>query len=276
MDGQILQRHFTHIGAELDINIRQPITNQRVGRWIRPVGMEGEYLLDIHNVSRQERFALAVRSDVVRHIEVSAINIRTDLRHLLLMTRTTDGQKRKLLCGHDERHWFVAAVPSNTVTVAEAMDRLKPPVVQQALLVQGVPYKNWNRRNTEAFVRQGEWFFLPRPQMILPQGEYIHRNEPIARGGGKAHIVEQVYRTKGEMVYVSTMAPNGITPSQYQRLIQRNPAAIRKNWQRMVRNAGVYARGTVRHPDHKTITLPFWHEVLMNNEERDKFVAFLD
>ena len=47
----------------------------------------------------------------------------------------------------------------------------------------------------------------------------------------------------------------------------------------MVRDAGVYARGTVRHPDHATITLPFWHRVLINTETQSRTmanVAFLD
>jgi hypothetical protein len=32
---------------------------------------------------------------------------------------------RKFLCGHDERHWFVAEVPRGT-TVREAKEALKP------------------------------------------------------------------------------------------------------------------------------------------------------
>ena len=41
----------------------------------------------------------------------------------------------------------------------------------------------------------------------------------------------------------------------------------------------VYARGAVRHSDHATITLPFWHRVLMNTETQSEAmarVAFLD
>ena len=42
---------------------------------------------------------------------------------------------------------------------------------------------------------------------------------------------------------------------------------------------GVYARGTVRHSDHETITLPVWHRVIMNTETQSRTmanVAFLD
>jgi hypothetical protein len=47
----------------------------------------------------------------------------------------------------------------------------------------------------------------------------------------------------------------------------------------MRRDMGVYARGSVSHADHATITLPFWHRVLMNTETQSRtmrFVAFLD
>ena len=48
---------------------------------------------------------------------------------------------------------------------------------------------------------------------------------------------------------------------------------------RMVRDPDVYAKGTVRHPDHATIRLPEWHRVLMNTEQGAKamrHVAFID
>ncbi len=44
----------------------------------------------------------------------------------------------------------------------------------------------------------------------------------------------------------------------------------------MRRNPLVYARGKVRHPDHATISLPFWHVVVMSQEQRALNVAFLD
>ena len=47
----------------------------------------------------------------------------------------------------------------------------------------------------------------------------------------------------------------------------------------MVRDPELYAKGSVRHPDHNTIVLPYWHRVLMNTEQRARamrHVAFLD
>ena len=47
----------------------------------------------------------------------------------------------------------------------------------------------------------------------------------------------------------------------------------------MQRNPGVYVRGRIRHPDHATITLHGWHQVVMNTENESQAmrnVAFLD
>jgi hypothetical protein len=58
-----------------------------------------------------------------------------------------------------------------------------------------------------------------------------------------------------------------------------NPKAAHWGWRAMRRNPGVYARGTVRHSDHDTIVLPFWHRVVMNTETQSRtmsHVAFLD
>lgn len=48
---------------------------------------------------------------------------------------------------------------------------------------------------------------------------------------------------------------------------------------KLQRNPGVYVRGRIRHPDHATITLHGWHQVVMNTENESpamRNVAFLD
>ena len=67
--------------------------------------------------------------------------------------------------------------------------------------------------------------------------------------------------------------------AEYNRLIDTDPKARRMSWRRMVRDAQVYARGDVRHRDHKTIHLDGWHHVYMNRERFAKHarqIAFLD
>jgi len=47
----------------------------------------------------------------------------------------------------------------------------------------------------------------------------------------------------------------------------------------MKRNASVYLRGKIEHPDHQTVALNGRHRVLMNTENRSvakRFMAFLD
>lgn len=88
---------------------------------------------------------------------------------------------------------------------------------------------------------------------------WLLRNEPLRRGAGKPHLVEKLYRSGGETVHVCSKHPNGITPVEHKTLLKHNPDASRWGWMVMRRNPGVYARGAVRHSDHATIVLPFWH-----------------
>ena len=57
-----------------------------------------------------EFFEIRRRGGADARIEV--LDVQPSDRHLLLMVREGD-QKPKYLCGHDERHWFVAAVPES-------------------------------------------------------------------------------------------------------------------------------------------------------------------
>jgi hypothetical protein len=133
-----------------------------------------------------------------------------------------------------------------------------------------------HRRKTAGFVRQGEWFFIPAPKLVVPKNEIVH-NEPIRRGAGKPHLCEQLCRTGGEVVWVNSKYSNGLTHSQYVALPEHERR--KTPWRSMVRDARVYVRGKIRHPDHKTIGLQIWHRVVMNTETRARamqHVAFLD
>lgn len=232
--------------------------------------------IDIRSDYRGEYFDIAVAPN--DRVEYEVVDIRPGLRHLLLMTRR-DERKQKFLCGHDERHWFVCAVPGNSVTnVVKAMEALQPPEVRWNVSRRVKRAKNRLRRRNKAFVRQGEWFFIPAPELVV-NPKLVLRNEPISRGRGRSHMCQFLYRAGGELVYVCGRHPQGLTADKYSALVQANPVARCWGWRLMQRNAVAHVRGRIWHPDHKTIVLDGWHRVLMNTENEAAgapAVVFLD
>ncbi len=225
---------------------------------------------------RSTRFAIDVRSEIfviegtdLKKEEIKVLDVQPDERHLLLMWKNKDsGEKHKYLCGHDERHWFVAAVPGESVkNVTDAMEALKPQAVIRRERATKVSSKGKRDRHNAARRRQGEWFFVPAWHRLQVNSMMIHKKEPIQRGRAKPHICEEIYRVGGEPVWVCTQYPNGITDREYKRMMRKDPSMKRHRWRRMVRDARVYARGKVSHPDHATLDLGrVWHEVIMNRE----------
>ncbi|MDZ4405085.1 hypothetical protein [Prosthecobacter sp.] len=265
-----LERAFESIGARL--RVEAPAR-----RW----GTNTGYSLDIGHDRHGQFFALRGNDASLAAVEFSLLNKQKDDRHLLLLVKNEDGSRKdRFLCGHDEREWFVAAVPSTASTVVQAKEALKPAPVRQAQARKSLNARQANTRHNAAFRRQGEWFFVPVDKPLVVDSKLILRWEPISRGGGsKPHLVEQIYRTGGEVVYVSPKHPGGVTEAQYKKMLRNNPEAKRWSWHQMRRNPGVYARGSVRHPDHATIVLHDWCHVLMNEEHRApsrRNLAFLD
>ena len=236
-----------------------------------------DYALDIASDEDGQIFELQLSAERETELDVSVLQCEHRERHLLLLVKSREAKDR-FLCGHDEREWFVAAVPGGASSVAQAKIALQPADVRAAADSAGLNARQRTRRHNRAFVRQGEWFFVPAPGLRVGES-LILRNEPINRGGGKPHMVAELYRSGGEAVYVCWRYPNGLTESEYKRTIAENREAKRWSWQQRVRNAGVFARGTVRHRDHATITLHEWHRVWMNTETETRQmanVAFLD
>lgn len=265
MNTNIIERQFSKIGARAKVRA----LNDRFAR----TGVR----IDIGNDEEGEFFDIAFRRD--ERPELLVVDAQPSMRHLLLMSREED-DKHKFLCGHDERHWFVAAVPerASVSNVKTAFEALKPRAVHQALRRERVKPKKQNRRRNEAFVRQGEWFFVPVPERSFSEF-FILKNEPLRRGNGKPHMCDELVRMGGEVVYVSPQHPNGLTEGQYRKLLSRKPKLRNLSWITQRRNPGVFVRGRVRHADHKTIHLDGWHQVIMNTETEAvamRHVAFID
>jgi hypothetical protein len=268
MDTKLLDIKFARIGARLKLA-------DRPARRSRTTGIIS---LDVHTDRKGEYFEIVRQSEA--DAEIAVLDVQPADRHLLLLVR--EGKdKSKFLCGHDERHWFIAGIPEKAPvgTVRQAKEALKPAEVLSAQAGKRLRAKARNRRKNAAFIRQGEWFFVQVPSFVVDE-KLVLRNEPLRRGnGGKPHWTEFCYRTGGETVYVCSRHPNGVTESQYKSILANSPKAKGWGWRTMSRNPGVYVRGRVRHADHATITLHSWHRVLMNTEGQSKAmknVAFLD
>jgi len=242
----------------------------------------GSFVIDVRHDRHGEFFDIQADDDA----DVEVLDVQPKDRHLLLMVRHANQRrglpdiKDKLLCGHDERHWFVAGVPEKAPvsTVVTAKLALKPDAVRDRERGKKGNRQKRLRRKTDVFVRQGEWFFIPAPDVQV-NCKLILTHEPIRRGSGKPHMCEELYRDGGTTVYVCSQHPNGLGVTEYQHVLKSNPAARRWNWQIMSRNPVVYVRGKVWHPDHATIRLDGWHRVEMNTENRSRAmasVAFLD
>jgi hypothetical protein len=292
MDPELLPRHFHRLGARALVCPGAPGST--------------DITFDVERDRRGERFVVRLPNDEplprydrrgrrlfwprradpapMAPREVEVLDVRPKERHLLVLTRDGFGAKHRFLCGHDERHWFVAAIPEKArgvTNVVRAMEALRPEEVREAVARAGVNGRRGLNRRNAAFVRQGEWFFVPAPD-FEPGDLLMHPWEPISRGGrSKSHRVEEVCRTLGEKVYVGRGHEGGVTEEERkevdaedQRLGKR-----RRRWEVRVRNALVYGRGRVRHPDHNTIRLNGWHRILMNTENQAqamRWVAFLD
>jgi hypothetical protein len=259
MGTEVLERRFAAIGARVKA-VRAP----------REQGVR----IDVGSDRRGEFFQLSLAGG--RGISLEVVDADRDDHSLLLLVRE-DGEKSKFLCGFDERHWFVAAIPESArcVTgVASAKDALQPEAVREAV-ARTRPRDRFRRRNT-AYVRQGEWFFLPQWTLVVDEQDVL-RDEPLTRGRGKDHVLEFAFRRGGETVFVDADHPGGISRAAFELLSPSQQQ--RGRWREMVRDPELYAKGSVRHPDHNTIVLPYWHHVLMNTEQRARAmrqVAFLD
>lgn len=160
--------------------------------------------------------------------EVEVVAVDRARAQLVLLVRTVDGvgrrAKRWFLCGRDEGSLFVAGVPRPAGvalnSVAAAHEALKPEIL---------------RRRGREFVRQGDWFFLPRPDLPLDLGG-ARRRVRLGRWRGNPHVVDHLLGDERQF----------------------------SPWFFRAGRGTVLARGFVRHRQHRPLHLRCWHEVLPN------------
>lgn len=275
---------FGGIGAQAEVG------EQRPGRpWQVDVGLT----IDVVPTRRGERFQLLVHPDF--DVTVMLLHASPAERHLVLLARDNGPWRAPLarpvdtryLCGHDERHWFAAVVPAKrpVTTVRQAREALRPSIVRGSLLRHGVRAGDRDRRRNAGCIRQGDWFFVPRPDFTPPDGAILH-DEPLLRGGGKPHLAQELYRSGGTQVYFPLRPlpprhwhgpdPNaGLITAQMAQFLIRHPDLGGSRWRVRSRDPEAFVRGRIVHPDHRTVVLPFWHRVLPNTELRGGAAASL-
>ena len=272
---------FEAIGARIRIRgeAETPLTLKD------PVKAAGEFKIDVAGDRQGQYFD--IRADGA--LEMNVLDLRPRDRSLLLMVkvyqpgdRSLEASKLKLLCGFDEQEWFAAQAPTHASRdVESAKQALKPDLVVWSEKQSNVKNKQRHRRKNKGFIRQGEWFFLPRAD-LNPDKIRIRRKEPIflagERAGSKPHVADEAFRRGGEQVYYHRRyARSGLLELEKAKLFEQNQkAANASGWQVMVRNPELFVRGGVRHPDHKTVILRDWHRVVVNREVRSEAVVFLD
>lgn len=250
MNVESVSRHFANIGARLRV------------RRVRQLQNSQSFDLDIARDKNGEHFRLSIAGNAP---DMNVLQANRAGRHLLLHATGPDGGER-FLCGHDERHWFVAAVSERVSTVTDAKRALLPVALRDA----GLTPDTLARRHTDAFLRQGEWFFVPTDR-DLSKCPILHQ-EPLVRGrGGKPHLVSELVRFGGTPVVLHR--GREYTPEQWETFHATNPGAF---GQRLMKDPEVYARGFVRHADHATLSLKGWHRVYPNSEARSINVSFYD
>jgi len=251
-----IRRHFEAIGARAKVRL----FGGRPGSSFASAFLRIDVLSDL----RGRYFDIEVGS---RAPEIVVLQVCPKERHLLLYSRGGD----RFLCGHDERDWFVAAVPKRVSTVREAKQALMPAEVwEEARLLR---YSATNNRRNPLFVRQGEWFFVPVDREF-PEA-LIHRDEVLRRWNSrKPHVCEELYREGGQLLYI--VGGRAYTNEEYKKKRGESRKFARARVEYRTGNPVVYVRGRVRHPDHATVRLDGWHRVYINGEPQIGSVAFVD
>lgn len=201
-------------------------------------------------------------------LPIVCLDTRPDDRHLVLMVKEKGphSAKMRFLCGHDEREWFTAAVPGALTTVPQAKQALKAPEVVkvEAGRVKTQQAQRRCRRviGIGKIIRQGEFTFIPQPDMRTSKDFVMHRNEPMSRGAGsKPHMADYLMRFGGQTVRL--YKGREITTVEFNAL----NASDKRYVQNRIADARVYVKGCIRHKDHSTVRLgDVWHLVSINTE----------
>ena len=253
-----LKQQFGRMGARLEVS-KESARQSRIWRGQQRWFAAQPFSANIRTDEKGEHFVISIGDNSkippkeiadpgLDLSKIQVLDVQPKDRHLVLQVVLGEGrdmQVDKFLMGHDERHWFMARVGDNVTTVKQAKDDLKPAEVVQELKRKKVKRSKRNKRKNAAYVRQGEWFFIPEPDFFPGKQAIVARNEPLVRGGGgKPHIAEECCRMGGTTVMVNRrLASSGISVAAYEKMLQErgdDPSFRRSGrWVAMTRDATV-------------------------------------
>lgn len=246
-----IQSEFERAGARVCI---QPLNRQSLQQIQRPLS------IDISKDESGEYFDIRLAANV----GLAVVDVQPRHRHLLLKAWNALGVDR-FLCGHDERHWFAAALPSGpkAINVAAAKEALKPELVKR---LEQRRHKGKRHRRHDVYLRQGEWFFIPCPHASIDHSR-VRRVGILSRGGGsKPHSCSFLYED-GEREYECARYPKLVfSESEYKHILQTRRKAKQWKWRQLPFHPDRYVKGWIQHEDHSPLFLDVWHRVEMNRE----------
>jgi len=217
------------------------------------------FVIDIRTDPAGESFEILKTA----RIDLKVLDSRPRNRHLVLSASLGESEER-FLCGHDERHWFVAGLPdgADAATVDSAMRSLKPAMVTR----KEAKRSHRRGRKADVFLRQGEWFFVPCQNASIDSTK-VERYQVLVRGlESKPHVCEFMYRD-GEREYECDRYPKlAFFESEYLEILKTRRKAKQWGWRQLPYDPVIYVRGAVSHPDHAILHLEGWHRVEMNRE----------
>ena len=250
---QPIQQQFERIGAIANVREFDLPTSRRV----RP-----QMSINVTRAASGECFDIRL----ARGVQLAIMDRHARERHLLLSASNRWVEDR-FLCGHDEFHWFVAAIPddSNAQSVEAAKEALKPALVTR---LEGRRQRGKHGRRGDVFVRQGEWFFIPCRHAPIAF-EHIEQDAVLVRGpGSQAHHCQFMFRD-GEREYECARYPKlAFFESEYQGILRTRRKARQWKWRLLPFRGNTYVRGWITHPDHSPLYLDIWSRVELNRETR--------
>src|SRR5262249_16437900 len=148
------------------------------------------------------------------------------------------------LWGHDERHWFAAALPAagDVGDVESAKAALKPELVQT---LERRKRCGKRPRHSDVSMRQGEWFFIPCRHASIDWDRVIEGGQLVRGAGSKPHCCEFLFED-GDREFVCNRYPKlAFFEPEYREILKTRRKAKRWNWRPLPFDPDVYVRGWI-------------------------------